>query len=129
MSKPTRSQKPRGGGPPPAPAYSPEAQELRALLRRVPDGFQATLSALAGRPTADRERVLGELVRGMGKEILPLVRAAALGSHADLSLSAVRVLPVFGTRAAGDVLVEAYQLDPEGERARAARQGALALQA
>lgn len=133
MHRPGKPKKSRPGSAPAppgnAPAYSPQAQELRALLRRVPDGFQATINALAARPTPDRERVMAELARGMGKEILPLVRAAALGSNEDLSQSALRVLPVFGTRAAGDVLVEAYQAHPGGERARIARQGALALQA
>jgi hypothetical protein len=70
-----------------------------------------------------------ELARALGKEILPLVRAAALGSGEDLAQSALRVLPLFGTRAAADVLAEAYQSQPEGARARLAREGAEALQA
>jgi hypothetical protein len=100
---------------------------MRALLRRVPDGFQATLNALAARP--DREQVMGELARGMGKEVLPLVRAAALAPQEELACAAIRVLPLFGTRAAGDALVEAYRASPEGERGRLAVQAAGALQA
>src|SRR5690242_15952443 len=98
-------------------AYSAEAQEMRALLRRIPDGLKATLQALAARPQADRERVLTELARGMGKDILPLVRTAALGGNEELAQSAVRILPVFGTRAAGDVLVEVHRAHGESERA------------
>src|SRR4051812_3640746 len=89
--------------------YSPEAQEMRALLRRVPDGLRATLTALAGKDEAARERVLGELARGLGKEVMPLFKAAAVGSNDGLSCSAIRVLPAFGTRAAADILGEVYQ--------------------
>jgi hypothetical protein len=133
MSKPTKSKKgrvPAAARPAPAAVpFSPEAQELRALLRRVPDGFQATLNALAGKAPEARERVLTELARGLGKEILPLVRAAALGKDGGLACSAVRVLPVFGTRAAADALVEAYEIDPEGDRGTLALQSGAALRA
>jgi hypothetical protein len=130
MRKGAKSKKgrPPGRGPA-APAYSPEAQEVRALLRRVPDGFQAGLNALAARPAPERERVMTELARGMGKEVLPLLRSAALGGNEELALSALRVLPVLGTRAAGDVLAEAHAAWPDSERARAAAEGGQALQA
>jgi hypothetical protein len=107
--------------------FSPEAQEVRALLRRVPDGFQAALNHLGTRAGVERERVMANLARGMGKEILPLIRAAALSAQEDLAESAIRVLPVFGTRAAADVLVEAYAMKPEGARARLAWEAAEAL--
>jgi hypothetical protein len=132
MGKGSKSRRVKPAGKAPggtSPVYSPGAQELRALLRRVPDGFQATLHALTSRADPERQRLLEELARGMGKEILPLVRAAALGKDEELAHTALRVLPVFGTRAAGEVLVEAYHVEPGGERARLARQGARALQA
>lgn len=102
---------------------------MRALLRRVPDGLKAALNSLAARPQGERERVMKELARGLGKDVLPLMRAAALSSQSELALSAVRTLPVFGTRAAGDVIVAAYQAAPEGELARVAWEAAEALQA
>jgi hypothetical protein len=108
---------------------SAEAQELRALLRRVPDGFQATLAALRTRPEEARERVLTELARGVGKDVLPLFRSAALGADEGLALSALRVLPVFGTRAAADVLVEVHDKKADTDRAQLAAAGAAALQA
>jgi len=132
MGKPGKNKKTGSASRPNAlaePVYSVEAQELRALLRRVPDGFQATLKALAARPAPDRERVMGELARGMGKEILPLFRAAALGAHEELARTTWKVLPLFGTRAAGDVLAEAYQARPDGEWASLAWSSAVALQA
>ena len=113
----------------PQKSYSPEAQEMRALLRRVPDGLKATLSALAAKSDADRERVMAELARGMGKEVLPLFKAAAASSKDDLSATAIRVMPVFATRAAADILAEIYLAEPESDRARLAAQGARALQA
>ena len=132
MAKADKSKKPRPAAkaaPPPARVYSAEAQEVRALLKRVPDGFQAALNALAARADADRERVMAELARGMGKEILPLVRAAALGQKDGLACSALTVLPVFGTRAAADVLVEAHAKGAGPERGRLAWRGAQALEA
>lgn len=110
-------------------SFSPEAQELRALLRRVPDGFQATLKALKARPEEARERVMAELARGVGKDVLPLFRSAALGADEGLALSALRVLPVFGSRAAGDVLVEVHEGRADTERAQLAAAGVRALQA
>ncbi len=121
-----QGSRPASPAPPP---FSPQAVEVRALLRRVPDGLKAALNYLAEKPVADRERVMSELARALGKEILPMVRSAALSKNEDLALSALRVLPVFGTRAAGDVLVEAYKAHPEGDRAHWARMGAQALQA
>ncbi len=111
----------------PARTYSPAAQEMRALLRRVPDGLKATLQALEARQPEERERVLAELARGMGKEVLPLFKAAALGKSDNVAVSAVRLLPLFGTRAAADVLAEAYQARPQGPVAEQAWQGAKAF--
>lgn len=125
-AKPKKSRHPPQAPQPPA--LSPDAQEVRALLRRIPDGFQAALQSLAAREPAARERVMTELARGgMGKEALPLVRAAALSSQPDFALTGIRLLPLFGTRAAADVLVEAYKARPEGEFAEAAWQAAQAF--
>jgi hypothetical protein len=132
MAKATKDKKNRPAQKPaaaPVRAFSPEAQEVRALLRRIPDGLKATLACLANKPQADRERVLAELVRGLGKEVLPLVRAAALGAHEDLAQSAVRTLPIFGTRAAADVLAEVHDAQPDSDRAALARQSAQAFRA
>jgi hypothetical protein len=130
MPKPDKNKK---GKPPvkaPAPVvYSPEAQEFRTLLRRVPDGFQAALKALAAREEPVRDRVLTELVRGMGRDVLPILRGAALSPHEELAYSAVRALPLLGTRAAGDVLAEVYQAHPEAERGRRVQDAARSLQA
>lgn len=102
---------------------------MRALLRRVPDGLKATLQALGTRDGEVRDRVLAELARGLGKEVLPLLRAAAVGKDDSLALSAVRTLPVLGTRAAGEVLREVAEAHPDTERAREARACARAFQA
>lgn len=129
MAKPLKTKK----SPPkpvlPQKTYSPEAQEMRALLRRVPDGLKATLAALAGKGDEERERVLAELARGMGKEVLPLFKAAATGKDDSLACAAIRLMPVFGTRAAADILVGIYTAHPGTERASLAAQGARALQA
>lgn len=132
MAKATKDKKTRPAQKPaaaPVRAFSPEAQEVRALLRRIPDGLKATLTCLANKPQADRERVLGELVRGLGKEALPLVRAAALGAHEELAHSALRTLPIFGTRAAADVLAEVHDAHPDTVRATLARHSAKAFRA
>ena len=113
---------------PPA-AFSPEAQEIRALLRRVPDGTRATLSVLAARPQECRERIMGELARGLGRDFLPLLRSAALGSHTGLAHSALRILPRLGTRAAADTLIEVLKASPDAERVQLAQSGAAALAA
>ncbi len=129
MGKPEKGRKrgPAVKTAAPARSYSPAAQELRALLRRVPDGLKATLQALEKRELEERERVLAELARGMGKEVLPLFRSAALGSSESVAVSAVKLLPLFGTRAAADILAEAYQARPEGPVAEHAWQGAKAF--
>lgn len=132
MAKATRDKKSRPAQKPtaaPVRTYSPEAQEVRALLRRIPDGLKATLACLANKAQADRERVLGELVRGLGKEALPLVRAAAMGAHEELAQSALRTLPIFGTRAAADVLAEVHDTHPDTPRALLARHSAKAFRA
>ncbi len=108
-------------------SLSPEANEVRALLRRIPDGLKAALKNLAGREPAERERVLTELTRTLGKETLPLLKTAALGADDCVASTAIRVLPVLGTRAAGDLLVEVHNQHPS--RARQAWQSSLALQA
>lgn len=113
----------------PQKTFTPEAQEMRALLRRVPDGLKATLNALSAKPDEDRERVMGELARGLGKEVLPLFKAAAVGSADGLACSAIKLMPVFGTRAAADILAEIYQANPGTERSRLAAQSARALAA
>ncbi len=112
-----------------APAFSPAVQELRALLRRVPDGFQATLHSLAVRPAEERERCLSEMARGLGREILPLFRAAALSPDRELARSAIGVLPVFGTRAAGELLLEVMKAGPDPERTQWLLDSARAFQA
>ena len=132
MAKETKSKKAKPAARPaagPGRTYSAEAQEIRALLRRIPDGLKATLNALANKPQADRERVLAELARGMGKEVLPLFRSAASGVNDDLAQSAIRILPVFATRAAADVLAEVHDLAAGGPRAALAQQAALGFRA
>lgn len=131
MAKITKTKK-SGSAPRPASpqkSYSPEAQETRALLRRVPDGLKATLSALAAKSEEERERVMAELARGMGKEVLPLFKSAATGANDGLACSAIKLMPIFGTRAAADILVDVHQAHPGTERAQLAAQGARALQA
>lgn len=113
----------------PARTLAPESQEVRALLRRIPDGLKATLACLAGKPVAERERIMTDLARVLGKEVLPLFRAAAQGTHEELAASAIRLLPVFGTRAAADILVEVHNADPESPRAALAREAGVAFRA
>lgn len=130
MAKPEKQKKGRAPVKTVAPVtYSTGAQEVRALLRRVPDGFQAALNSLAARAEPERDRVLTELVRGMGRDSLTLLRGAALSSHDELAHSAIRALPLLGTRAAGDVLTEVYQAHPETERGRRVQEAARSLQA
>ncbi len=112
-----------------APVLTAEAQEIRALLRRVPDGTKAALAALKARPADARERVLSELTRTLGREVLPLLGTAGKGSDEGLAVSAVRVLPILGSRAAADLLTEIYAAFPDSDRAAAARTGAGSLAA
>ncbi|MCC2671238.1 MAG: hypothetical protein K0Q72_3709 [Armatimonadetes bacterium] len=132
MAKATKPKKAKPAVHPaasPARTYSAEAQEMRALLRRIPDGLKATLNALANKPQADRERVMVELVRGMSKEVLPLFRAAANSANDELARSAIRTLPVFACRAAADVLAEVHDAAPESPRAALAQQAAIGFRA
>lgn len=108
---------------------SPAAQELRALLRRVPDGFQATLNSLASRDDATREALMTELARALGKDFLPLVRGAARHRNPGLSATALLVLPRFGTRAAADVLAEIYAGEEDPARRQMIQISAQALAA
>lgn len=129
MAKSLKTKKPAPKQTPPPKTYSPEAQEMRALLRRVPDGLKATLNALASKGEEERERVLAELARGMGKEVMPLFKAAATGADDGVASAAIRQMPIFGTRAAADLLAEIYTSNPGTERADLAARGARALQA
>jgi hypothetical protein len=130
MAKTRRNERgraaPRGAVPP---VLSTEAQEVRALLRRVPDGLQAALAGLAARPAELRERILAELVRALGRDMLPLLRAAALGGNEELACAALTAAPLLATRPVGDLLSEVYHGYPEAQRGRVAAESARALQA
>jgi hypothetical protein len=132
MTKPGKTRKDRSparAASSPGQTWTSEAQELRALLRRVPDGLKATLQSLAVKPDPDRERVMLELARGLGREILPLFRTAALDANEPLSCTAIRLLPAFGTRAAADVLAEVQAAVSGEPRQQAVRDAAKAFRA
>lgn len=101
---------------------------IQQVVREAPGGW-GTVAEVLKSPDVDAEAVLEFLARSMGKEVLPLLRGLSLDEDEELGLAALGALPLLGTRAAGDVLVEAYAAHPEGERARLAWQGVEALRA
>lgn len=119
----------RGGETPQAPEEIREAvAAIQRVVREAPEGWGAIAEVLRS-DEADPDALLEFLARSMGKEVLPLLRGLSLDETDDLALAALRALPLLGTRAAGDALVEAYAAHPEGERARLAWQGVEALRA
>ena len=134
MAKKPQSKK---GGKPQrtaaAPTAPPEvlaaARSLQQLARESPEGWGTIARALKEQPEADPDALLQFLALNLGKEVLPLLRGAALDEDEELALAALGALPLLGTRAAGDILVEAFQAHSEGERGNAAWKGVEALQA
>ncbi|HEU4753925.1 MAG TPA: hypothetical protein VFU47_12525, partial [Armatimonadota bacterium] len=124
----------RNPSPPPAAVNAPP--ELQAVLdtilriaRESPEGWGTVAGVLKEQDQIEPEVFLEFVARNMGREVLPLLRGAALDEDDTLATAALKALPLVGTRAAGDVLVEAYAAHPEGERAVLAWQGVQALQA
>src|SRR5688572_26720054 len=101
---------------------------IQQVVREAPEGWGAIAEVLRSEE-ADPEAILEFLARSMGKEVLPLLRGLSLEEDEELSSAAIRALPLLGTRAAGEVLVEAFAAHPEGKRARLAWQGVEALRA
>jgi len=119
-----------------APAAAPVPPELQAIqdeIRRLvgedPAGWATFAQALKAQHEAEPDVMFEFVVKSFGKEALPLLRGAALDEDDDFALGALKALPSLATRAAGDVLAEAYAAYPEGERGKAAWQGVQALQA
>jgi hypothetical protein len=111
-----------------------ELREVVANIRRLadegPDGWAGIAGVMRELPgDFDLEVVLEFFARNMGKEVLPLLRGMALEEDAAMAVPALKALPLLGTRAAGDILAEAYAAYPEGDRAKLAWQGVEALQA
>ncbi len=137
MSKKSQPGKVRKSGKPqrqPAtPSASPEVLEvvrsLQQLARESPEGWGTIAQVLKQQPDLDADALLQFLALNLGKEVLPLLRGAALDEGEELALAALGALPLLGTRAAGEVLVEAFRAHPEGERGKLAWQAVEALQA
>jgi hypothetical protein len=122
--------------PAPRPTAETIDPELRAILdgfveiaRESPGGWGTVAEAARDVPQELLEEVIPLLGRHLGSGALPLLRGLALDENEALALPAVKTLPLLGTRAAGDVLVEAFHAHPEGDLARAAWEGVQALQA
>jgi hypothetical protein len=132
MAKPNRGKRQPGGGRPAPPAADAgmraAAEGILRVARESPDGWGSVAEVLR---TAEDEPgpMLEFLARQVGKECLPLLRGLALDADDDLAVAALGSLPLLGTRAAGEVLAEAYAAHPEGERGRLTRLGVEALQA
>lgn len=134
MLKKSKSKRP---GKPTQPAAAPQGdpellaltQEVGKLLDENPEGTEAFVTALQAHPSADAGATLAHLTRQLGKKVLPLLRGLALGDDEAQALAALKALPLLGTRAAGEVLAEAYGAHAEGERGTAAWTGIQALQA
>lgn len=99
---------------------------IQEVVREDPGGWSTVAEVLRG-PEIDAEVILDFMARNLGKESLPLLKGLALDDDDLLAESALKALPLLGSRAAGDALVEAYAAHPEGERARLAWQGVEAL--
>ncbi len=125
--------KPQRTTPAPTPTAPPEvleaARALQQLARDSPEGWGTIAQVLKEQPDADPDALLQFLALNLGKEVLPLLRGSALDEDEELALAALGALPLLGTRAAGDVLVEAFSAYPDGERGTAAWKGVEALQA
>lgn len=101
---------------------------IQQVVREDPGGWSTVAAVLRG-PEVDPEVLLEFMARNMGRESLPLLKGLAVDEDDALAEAALKSLPLLGTRAAGDALVEAYAAHPEGERARLAWQGVEALRA
>jgi hypothetical protein len=102
---------------------------LRAVAEASPEGWATVADVLKQDATVEVEVLLEFIARNLGKEALPLFRGLALEEEEKLALASLRALPLLGSRAAGDVLAEAFLAHPDGERGRVAFQGVQALQA
>ena len=135
MAKRPKSKKPnhRPNRPAAGSAVPPEIQavlsQLKTVAKESPEGWGTVAGVLKDNEEIEPDVVLEFLARELGKEVLPLLRGAALDEDEALAAGALKALPLLGTRAAGEVLAEAYGAYPEGERARLAWQGVQALQA
>src|SRR5687767_3684577 len=133
-SKPNRPAKPgNSGGRSPGPTISPELRAAISGLRKVaaesPDGWSTIAEAAKEQEEFDPADLMACLAQAIGKEVLPLLRGAALDEDDEFAIGALRALPLLGSRAAAEALAEAWALHPDGERARLAWEGVQALQA
>ncbi len=109
--------------------FQPVLDGLRRLAAENEEGWAAVAGVFKEHPELEVDVVLPFLARHLGKEALPLLRGAAVDEDASLALAALKALPLLGTRAAGEALVQAYQAYPQGERAQLAWDGVQALRA
>lgn len=133
-SKPKGKQTPQHrNAAPAAAAVPPELQaiqdEIRRLVKEDPAGWATFAEALKTQTEAEPDVMFEFVAKNFGKEALPLLRGAALDEDEEFALGAIKALPLLASRAAGDVLAEAYTAYPEGDRGKAAWQGVQALQA
>jgi hypothetical protein len=133
----------RGGKPSrpqPNKAHSPAAvaappgmeavlEQIRQLGNDEEGGWGVIAEALKSQPELEPQVMFEFLARHLGKEVLPLLRGAALDEDDTFALGALRALALLPTRAAGEILAEAYAAHPEGERGNVARVSVDALQA
>jgi hypothetical protein len=103
--------------------------EIRRLVGEDPAGWATFAQALKAQNEAEPDVMFEFVAKNLGKEALPLLRGAALDEDEEFALGALKALPALASRAAGDVLAEAYAAYPEGERGKSAWQGVQALQA
>ena len=104
-------------------------RELQRIARECPEGWGIIATILKEHPEVEPDVVVAFFARSLKKEALPLLRGLSLEEDDELAVAALKALPLLESRAAGDVLVEAYSAHPEGERGRLAWQGVEALQA
>lgn len=118
---------------PAAAAVPPELQaiqdEIRRLVSEDPAGWATFAQALKEQTEAEPDVMFEFVAKNFGKESLPLLRGAALDEDEEFALGAIKALPLLASRAAGDVLAEAYTAYPDGDRGKTAWQGVQALQA
>lgn len=133
-SKPNRPAKPgKSGNRSPGSTISPELRAAISGLRKVaaesPDGWATIAQAVKEQEEFDPGDLMTCLAQAIGKEVLPLLRGAALDADEEFAIGALRALPLLGSRAAAEALAEACALHSDGERARLAWEGVQALQA
>jgi hypothetical protein len=128
--KPKKISRPvRTGAPEIPPEMQGVLRDMTRLARESPDGWGTIAQVFLENPEFEPEIVLPFLAQSLGKEVLPLLRGAALEEEEELAIGALKALPLLKSRAAGDVLVEAFAAYPDGDRARLAWEGVQALQA